>query len=412
MREQKALEKDIFRRLDPKGEFSEMVAAFEPLLNSPLGRGFLRLAGRVAGFDMEQLSGPLNDAKQLLGNMSEAILLFTPMGWAPSGRAPTDIYAQALEKYRQTESLEQAEDVLVDGWNHEDRLRHALMPLKGLGAGHDPLREKMRPRVTLIDKALQHHQGAAYEASVPIVLAQIDGIVWDLTDPPRGFFTGKGKGEHLVDENTIAGVPEGLKPLRALFSQDMKESGATGRLTRHGILHGRELGYDTKVNSTKAFVLLIAVIEWALPKAREIAERLEKEREERYAGSKELDEFGRRLDRRGFTETKESVETIARLQFGFFERNGHYAEDVDAIVPNELSERWVHGKEAINMAVSDDRNEFWAWRETPTGFFLGVAGRAGYYAGWLYAGEQPPSGGTDSGSDWRHVATDPSHPDW
>lgn len=41
----------------------------------------------------------------------------------------------------------------MDGWNQEDRLRHALMPLKGLGAGHDPLREKMHPRMALIDKA-------------------------------------------------------------------------------------------------------------------------------------------------------------------------------------------------------------------------------------------------------------------
>jgi hypothetical protein len=87
----------------------------------------------------------------------------------------------------------------------------------------------------------------------------------------------------------------------------MQKSGVTGKLSRHGILHGRELRYDTQMNSTKALVLLAAVIEWAQADAREKVERLRREREARHAGSDATDQEGRRLDRRGFNEVKAAL---------------------------------------------------------------------------------------------------------
>jgi hypothetical protein len=51
----------------------------------------------------------------------------------------------------------------------------------------------------------------------------------------------------------------------------------SGRLLRHGIVHGRELAYGTRANSTKAFAALLALIVWAQPIARN---RLERQRQE------------------------------------------------------------------------------------------------------------------------------------
>jgi hypothetical protein len=136
----------------------------------------------------------------------------------------------------------------LDGWNRDDRLRLAVMPLKTVGAGHDELHEVSRERWRLVEKALDHHRNGAYEASVPIVLAQADGICQDLVGSKADmqFFNLQPKNQYFADASTIAGMPAGLEHLRPLFSEVMRKSGATGKLTRHGILHGRELRYDTK----------------------------------------------------------------------------------------------------------------------------------------------------------------------
>jgi hypothetical protein len=335
----------------------------------------------------------------MLSDVARAIMLFTPLGWAPSSRAPTDVYADALETYRRTGSLEEAEQRLVAGWNKKDEIRYRILAIRGLGMGHDPLQDKFLQRSRLVEKALEHHNNGAYEASVPIVLAQCDGIVYDLTDPPREFFGKQRKASHLVDDATIAGLPEGLQPLRLLFSDDMKVSGATGALSRHGILHGRELGYDTKINSTKVFVLLVAIIEWAHPRARACAERLEREREEWYAGSDETDDEGRRLDRRGFEEARESLRWLATVQAVWFQREGIYSRDLDELQPGDIGDNALRGKANITLKTSEDQREFWAWRKAIADFYFGVAGKDG--SEWLYAGPASPQGGLGSGVDWQ-----------
>lgn len=45
------------------------------------------------------------------------------------------------------------------------------------------------------------------------------------------------------------------------MSKRVETTSATGELLRHGILHGRELAYDTHVNSTKAWAALFAIID-------------------------------------------------------------------------------------------------------------------------------------------------------
>lgn len=55
--------------------------------------------------------------------------------------------------------------------------------------------------------------------------------------------------------------------------------GATGSDKRHGIMHDRELRYDNRVNSTKVFVLLAAVVEWAQPLIRAEIDRRRAERD-------------------------------------------------------------------------------------------------------------------------------------
>lgn len=317
MREPEDIGLDLFRRLDFGGELGEMVRAFDSLLSSSDGRSFLRLLS----VDVSEVQSLMGRPEEMVRNASDAIIAFVPVAWAPSSDMPYNAYTNALTLYRRTGDLAAAAALLVEAWNEPNRLRILLRSLIGLGSGYESLNEMFRLRWRLVDKALHHHEAGAYEASAPIILAQIDGIVWDVTEHRIGFFSGTGQGTYLIDQTTVAGLPEGLEALRKLTSRGLKQSGATGNLVRHGILHGQELGYGTRENSTKAFVLLLAVLDWAKPRAAALADRLREEEEAKHAGSDAEDQRGRRLDRRGFSRAQEGLQGLMLRQLNEYGRH-------------------------------------------------------------------------------------------
>jgi hypothetical protein len=132
------VEREVLQRLDPKGEMVELLDAFAPLVDARPGQGLLRLL-RVSGFDLTELEGPITQARELVADMAQAVVLFTPLSWAPLSRAPMHVYREALRVYQRTGSTDEAEQRLLDGWNQDDWLRHAVMPLQAVGAGHDEL---------------------------------------------------------------------------------------------------------------------------------------------------------------------------------------------------------------------------------------------------------------------------------
>lgn len=241
-----------------------------------------------------------------------------------------------------------------------------------------------------------------------MVLAQIDGIFLDITGETVHDYFFKPRNPNLLDEETLAGHPLGLQALSKLMSKRVETTSATGERLRHGILHGRELAYDTHVNSTKAWAALFAVIDGVKKRAEVLNKAAAEARERRYAGSKELDEYGGRLDRRGFDEAKKLLFDISAYQFGSHKRRGRYAAGRKELDP---SGQLLDGK-TFELGTSDDGQEYWAWVETPTGLVFGIAGRGGDHPVWQYQGEDPPAGGIDSEADWRHAATDEALPDW
>ncbi len=192
------------------------------------------------------------------------------------------------------------------------------------------------------------------------------------------------------------------------MSKRVETTAATGELVRHGIVHGRELAYDTLVNSTKAWTALFAVVVGVKKRADALGSQAQAARERRYAGSKEVDEWGRRLDRRGFSKAKQLLFELSGYQLGFHRREGRYAPHQATLDPHRI----LLGERTVDMRVREDTQEYWAWQATPTGMVFAIAGRSGDYPVWQYQGEKPPVGGIDSDADWRHVATDEAPPDW
>ena len=106
------------------------------------------------------------------------------------------------------------------------------------------------------------------------------------------------------------------------------DTSLSGRLGRHGIVHGRELAFANQINSTKAFVTLFAVITWAQPIARARLEELRQAYVDRYSGSDEVDGDGRRRDRRGFDEAKRQLLYMQGQQRRFLDQHDRYATDL------------------------------------------------------------------------------------
>lgn len=153
--------------------------------------------------------------------------------------------------------------------------------------------------------------------------------------------------------------------------------------------------------------------------ARFLADRrtIQKEEQERqrlqrqYECSSAVDDDGRRLDRRGFADTKTSLVTLASFQAGHFQRNERYAANLEDILPTSMARLIDIDPAQIVVNTNDVEDEYWMYAGTPANFYFGVAGRHGNLPTWLYAGDAQPLGGIDT-DDWRHVVNDPGHIEW
>jgi len=77
------VERGVLQRLDPKGEMVELLDAFAPLVDSGAGQGMLRLL-KAVGLDLSQLREPVTQARKLVADMTQAVVLFTPL-WSWPG---------------------------------------------------------------------------------------------------------------------------------------------------------------------------------------------------------------------------------------------------------------------------------------------------------------------------------------
>ena len=224
-------------------------------------RPFLMLLGekgrevaRALGHLRPEMMRDLHDAIEIPDGFNSA---FAPRGWVAYWGLGADVMRRALDIAGAGE-LDAAERFLTDYYDAAALEYHLPAALKA---------EVVRRRERLLRKAAEDHLEGRYHASVPVVLAQIDGIAIDLTGtyffaPPRMYARQSG---HMVAADTFAGHPSGLRALAAVLGAYRAETTTQplGTPYRHGVAHGRDLAYDTKTVSSKSFAALFAVAEWA-----------------------------------------------------------------------------------------------------------------------------------------------------
>jgi hypothetical protein len=150
-------------------------------------------------------------------------------------------------------------------------------------SGWHPLREAVdtwranplfRPRMRVVDQALDAHIRGYYALTIPALLQLVEGISCDYlkTIHPQARLGGRTK--HVVESALeeapihLFGIELGVAASSLLeflvgelylfkdFDQQYRALRSQKRLNRHAIHHGRQYGYDTRMNSLRMFLVL------------------------------------------------------------------------------------------------------------------------------------------------------------
>ena len=126
----------------------------------------------------------------------------------------------------------------------------------------------------------------------------------------------------------------------------------------------------------------------------------EEERLRRYRDSQDLDDEGRRLDRREFAATIHALQWLATCQMGWHRNGGRYRRDMLKILDDDFTRHGLSKESGIRLHVAQDDQSWFAWRRTVTGwcFAIGAAGPPPNQ--WMYDGPEPPKGFPGEDSSW------------
>ncbi len=243
------------------------IPSFKKLLSDTKGMKSLKVAMillkpllRLLRVDVDQMENAFTSLDELERQVKDLSMLpdkfnslFGARGWIVYGMMNVEVVKAAVEK-AEAGDIDRAEADLVTYYD-PDKVEWLLRTMTGI--------EAFRPRMPLAEKALIDYREERYHASVPVVLALLDGFVSELHEKRRGFFA---KDVDLSAWDSIAAHDKGLNVLTTIF-QIGRHTTRTEQITipyRNGILHGMDLGYDNKIVAAKTWGALFATRDWAL----------------------------------------------------------------------------------------------------------------------------------------------------
>jgi hypothetical protein len=177
--------------------------------------------------------------------------IFSNLGWIAHETMDSDLMIRATRIAQET-TIDAGEMELVDYYCSMD------MKWQFMGLSTIP---EFANRENLIELAYIDFKEGRYHACVPVILMVIDGAVRDFNDN-KSFFS---KSPSFIAWDSIAGHSSGLNALKNIMNLK-REKTSTEEISipyRHGILHGRDLGYANKVVAAKCWVALFAIKDWA-----------------------------------------------------------------------------------------------------------------------------------------------------
>ena len=190
---------------------------------------------------------------------------FAEQGWIATSSLSVDVMRAAL-KHHEEGDVDAAEAVILDWLTPETINLFAITRSKTFDGVHgrwDQLRE-----------ALALTEEGRYWSAVPLILIACDGFASDVmgTSPFE-------KNADLTLFDSMVAHTTSLPAAIARITKGVRKSSddALSLPLRHGILHGRSLGYANRTVCGKAWMLMIALVDWAADKRDEEARRAKDE---------------------------------------------------------------------------------------------------------------------------------------
>lgn len=173
--------------------------------------------------------------------------------------------ALSLERIQEVvmqESAEEAEKKLIEYLQEKDVLRGMLNRLNRF--------VDMRPRIPILNKAVEDYIAGRYYSSVLVTVSMMDGFVNDVFKENRKGLHARSPEEMHLDD-CVAAVWAGLPSVQAAYTKrvESRVEGSVYDVHRNGIMHGMETGYDNVFVASKAWCMLFAVCDWAEAKSKE-----------------------------------------------------------------------------------------------------------------------------------------------
>lgn len=183
--------------------------------------------------------------------------VFADQGWFTTESFSIDTMREALA-YHDNQHFEEAEDMIVE-WFIADRIKFFAIGRCSYFGNYE-LRKRQ------LEEALELTQEQRYYSAVPLILIACEGFATDV--PNVDLFRRKAD---LTLLDTFVGHPSALQKLVGNLRDSVsKTSEEVADLPmRHGILHGRTLGYATKSNCMKAWLLFIALTDLHIERLKE-----------------------------------------------------------------------------------------------------------------------------------------------
>lgn len=154
-----------------------------------------------------------------------------------------------------------------------------------------------------------------------------------------------------------------------------------------------------------------AVHEFELAERRDRnARRIARMRLSWYAGATGARIDGRLLDRREFAETKEALEWIAVCAEGHYGNRGRYPNLLKGVL-SDLTGCGLPSEHGVTMRVRKDGQAWYAFRQTPSGYWFGVGVTRARGYRWYYDGRNKPTGFPARKDGWTDD-TDETRVNW
>lgn len=257
---------ETYGRFDVLPKFK--LPVFEPIVTirpltpvvgiTQIGNAFQAMQDRMAEI-FKPFTGLQEALERLPPQIRTAVSQLASHGWFVSGEMPQ---RQMIEwgEMLQAGHVEKVDAILCSFF--ESRIASI----------REKFEASLTDRFTIIDAAIQAHENGQYVLSVPVFLAQADGVCHARIQASPFRKQGRGKTDlatgKWVDKSPSKWLDAFISPLKeaAPIAQTENERGKgfTG-LNRHAVLHGEDVSYGSKLNSFKALSLLVYIDHFVRP---------------------------------------------------------------------------------------------------------------------------------------------------